>query len=48
MAYEPFPHEDGAPASLQDKMDMKSAREESERSQALAQDYMKMLLSTMK
>lgn len=48
MNLEPFPHEDGAPASLQDKMLMSEARESKERSERNSQDIMRMLLSTMK
>lgn len=45
---EPFPHEDGAPASLQDKIDMNAAQRSKEQSEQTANEFMKMLISTMK
>lgn len=45
---EPFPHEDGAPASWQDNQDVKAAQASKKQSEQTAQQFIKMLLSTMK
>ena len=45
---DPFPHEDGAPASWQDNRDAKAAEASMKQSQHTAMQFMKMLMSTMK
>ena len=45
---EPFPHEDGAPASWQDNQDAKAMEQSAEQSRQMVKDYTKMILSTMK
>ena len=44
---EPFPHEDGAPASWQDNQDIKAAQESKKQSEQTVNQFMKMLLSTI-
>lgn len=45
---EPFPHDDGAPASWQDNQDVEAMEQSLEQSRKMVKDYSKMILSTMK
>lgn len=45
---EPFPHDDGAPASWQDNQDAEAMEQSLEQSRKMVKDYSKMILSTMK
>lgn len=45
---EPFPHDDGAPASWQDNQDAEAMEDDLRASRAKLKEYTKMILSTMK
>lgn len=45
---EPFPYEDGAPASWQDNQDANAMEQSLKDSRQMVKDYTKMILSTMK
>ena len=46
--FEPFPHEDGAPASWEDNRQAREAEQVERANEAQVREYMNMILSTMK